>query len=74
MMAMNWICTKAANNRVEDAAKRTMAITIGNIVVNMRPKALKDTAALSMVVVVTDRAMVNSTNTVKSKEQTTNNM
>ena len=74
MMAMNWICTKAANNRVEDAAKRTMAITIGNIVANTRPKALEDAAALSMVVMVTDRAMMNSTDVVKSEEQTTNNM
>ena len=72
--ARNCIGTEATNSGVEEAAERTMATTMGNVVANTRPKALENVAALSMVVVVADRATANSTDAVKSKEQTTNDM
>jgi hypothetical protein len=48
--------------------------SIGNVVANTRHKALEDAAALSMVVVVADRATANSTDVAKSEEQATNDM
>jgi hypothetical protein len=60
-VARNCICTEATNSRVKEAAERTMAITLGNIAANARPKALEDAAVLSMVAVVADRATTNST-------------
>jgi hypothetical protein len=52
---------EATNNRVKEAAERTMAITMGNVAANTRPKVLEDAAVLSMVAVVADRATTNST-------------
>ena len=72
--ARNCIGTEATNSRVEEAAERTMAMTMGNVAANTRPNVLKDAAALSMVVVVADRATMNSTNAAKGEEQLTNNM
>ena len=72
--ARNCISTAAMNSRVGEAAERTMAMTMGNVAANTRPKALEDVAALSMVVVVADRATTNSTDAAKSKEQTTNDV
>ena len=69
--ARNCIGTEAADSGVEEVAEE---VTMGNIAANARPKALEDATALSMVVMVTDRAMMNSTDVVKSEEQTTNNM
>ena len=69
--ARNCIGTEATNNGVEEVAKRTMAMTMGNVAANTRPKALEDAAALSMVV---DRATANSTNAAKGEEQLTTNM
>jgi len=69
--ARNCIGMAATNSGVEEAAKRTMAMTMGNVAVNARPKALEDAAALSMVA---DRATANSTDAAKGKEQTTNKM
>ena len=57
---------EAVNGRVKDAAERTMAMAMGNVAVNMRPKALEDAAALSMVA---DRATVNSIDATKGEEQ-----
>jgi len=51
-----------------------MAMTMGNVVVNARPKALEDASALSMVAVVSDRATVNSADATKGEEQATNKM
>ena len=70
----NGICTEATNSGVEEAAERTMAMTMGTVVANTRPKALEDAAALSMVAVVADRATTNSTDAAKCEEQLTNNM
>ena len=72
--ARNCIGTEATNNKVEEASERTMAMTMGNVAANARPKALENVAALSMVVVVADRATTNSTDAAKSKEQTTNDV
>ena len=72
--ARNCIGTEATNSGVEEAAERTMAMTMGNVAANTRPKALEDAAALSMVAVVTDRATANSANATKGEEQLTNNM
>jgi len=72
--ARNCIGTEATNSGVEEAAERTMAMTMGNVAANTRPKALKDAAALSMVAVVVDRATANSTDAAKCEEQLTNNM
>jgi hypothetical protein len=66
--ARNCIGTEATNNGVEEAAERTMAMTMGNVAANMRPKALDDAAALSMVAVVADQAMTNSTDVAKGEE------
>ena len=73
-VARHHIGTEATNSGVEDAAKRTMAMTMGNVAANTRPKALKDAAAFSMVAVVVDRATTNSTDAAKGEEQLTNNM
>ena len=72
--ASNCISTEAMNSRVEEVAKRTMAMTMGNVAVNARPKALEDASALSMVAVVSDRATANSTDATKGEEQATNKM
>ena len=72
--ARNCISTEATNNGVEEAAERTMAMTMGNVAANTRPKALEDAAALSMVAMVADRATANSTDAAKGEEQLTNNM
>ncbi|CAD6262759.1 unnamed protein product [Miscanthus lutarioriparius] len=72
--ARNCIGTEATNNGVEEAAKRTMAMTMGNVAANTRPKALEDAAALSMVAVVADQATANSTDAAKGEEQATNKM
>ena len=72
--ARNCIGTEATNSRVEEAAERTMAMTMGTIAANTRPKALEDAAALSMVAVVADRATANSTDAAKCEEQLTDNM
>ena len=69
--ARNCIGTEATNSGVEEAAERTMAMTMGTVAANTRPKALEDAAALSMVV---DRATANSTNAAKGEEQLTTNM
>ena len=73
-VARNRIGTEATNSGIEEAAERTMAMTMGTVAVNTRPKALEDVAALSMVAVVADRATVNSTDAAKGEEQLTNNM
>jgi hypothetical protein len=65
---------EATNGRVKEAAKTTMAMAMGNVAVNTRPKALEDAAALSMVAVVADRAMANSADTAKGEEQSTSNV
>ena len=70
----NCIGMEAMNNGVEEAAERTMAMTMGTVAANTRPKALEDAAALSMVAVVTDRATANSTDAAKCEEHLTNNM
>jgi hypothetical protein len=67
-------CKEAANGRVEEAAKTIMAIDMGNVAVNTRPKALEDAAALSMMVVVANRATANSTDAAKGEEQSTSNV
>ena len=72
--ARNCIGTEATNSGVEEATERTMAMTMGNVVVNARPKALEDASALSMVAVVSDRAKANSTNAMKGEEQAMNKM
>ena len=72
--ARNCIGTEATNSGVEEAAERTMAMTMGNVAANTRPKALEDATALSMVAVVADRATANSTDVAKGEEQLTNNM
>ncbi|CAD6202198.1 unnamed protein product [Miscanthus lutarioriparius] len=69
--ARNCIGTVATNNGVEEAAERTMAMTMGNVAANTRPKALDDAAALSMVAVVADRATANSADAAKGEEQAT---
>ena len=46
----------------------------GHVTANARPKALEDAAALSMVAVVSDRAMANSADATKGEEQLTNNI
>jgi hypothetical protein len=65
---------KAANGRVEEAAKTTMAMAMGNVAANTRPKALEDAAALSMVAVVADRATANSADAAKGEKQSTSNV
>jgi hypothetical protein len=65
---------EAMNSGVEEAAERTIAMTMGNVAANARPKALKDAAVLSMVAVVSDWATVNSADAMKGEEQLTNNM
>ena len=72
--ARNCIGTAATNSRVDEAVKRTMAMTMGTVAANTRPKALEDAAALSMVAVVADRATANSTDAAKGEEQATNKM
>ena len=72
--ARNRIGTEDTNSGVEDAAERTMAMTMGTVAANTRPKALEDAAALSMVAVAADRATANSTDAAKGEEQLTNNM
>ena len=72
--ARNCIGTEATNSRVEEAAERTMAMTMGTVAANTRPKALEDAAALSMVAVVVDRATANSTDTTKGEEQSTSDV
>ena len=67
--ARNCIGTEATNSGVEEAAERTMAMTMGTVAVNTRPKALEDATALSMVAVVADRATVNSIDATKGEEQ-----
>ena len=62
------------NSGVEEAAERTMAMTMGNVAANTRPKALEDATTLSMVAVVVDRATANSADVAKSEEQATNDM
>ena len=39
--ARNCIGTEATNSGVEEAAERTMAMIMGNVTVNARPKALE---------------------------------
>ena len=51
-----------------------MAMTMGNVAANARPKALENASALSMVAVVSDRATANSADATKGKEQATNKM
>jgi len=70
----NCIGTEVTNSGVEEAAERTMAMTMGTVAANTRPKALEDAAVLSMVAVVADRATANSTDAAKGEEQSTNNM
>ena len=72
--ARNCIGMAATNSGVEEAAKRTMAMTMGNVAVNARPKALENASALSMVVVVSDWATANSADVTKGEEQATNKM
>jgi len=74
--ARNRIGTEATNSGVEDAAERTMAMTMtmGTVAANTRPKALEDTATLSMVVVVANQATTNSTNAAKGEEQATSDV
>ena len=66
--ARNRIGTEATNSGVEEAAERTMAMTMGTVVANTRPKVLEDAAALSMVAMVMDRATANSTDATKGEE------
>ena len=73
-VARNRIGTEAMNSGIEEAAERTMAMTMGNVAVNTRPKALEDAVALSMVAMVADQAMANSTDAAKGEEQATNKM
>jgi len=68
------ICTDVTNSRVEDVAVWTMAMAMGSSAAETRPKALENTAALSMVALVTDRAMTDSTNATESEEQSTSNV
>jgi hypothetical protein len=51
----------------------TMAMAMGNVAENTRPKALEDAATLSMVVVVADRATAN-VDAAKGEEQSTSNV
>ena len=69
----NCIGTEATNNGVEEAVERTMAMTMGNVAANARPKALEDATALSMMAVVADWATTNSTDAAKGEEQLMNN-
>ena len=73
-VATNWTCTEAVNDRVEDEAERTMAMAMGNVAANTRPKVLKDATALSMVAMVADRATANSIDATKGEEQSTSNV
>ena len=70
----NCIGTEATNSGVEEETERTMAMTMGNVAANARPKALENASALSMVVVVSDWAMANSADVTKGEEQATNKM
>ena len=70
----NCIGTEATNSGVEEAAERTMAMTMGTVAANTRPKGLKDAVALSMVAMVANRATANSTDAAKCEEHLTNNM
>ena len=74
MAATNRIGTEATNSGVKEVAERTMAMTMGNVAANMRPKALEDAVALSMVAVVADRVTANSTDAAKGEEQARNKM
>jgi hypothetical protein len=65
---------EATNGRVEEATKTTMAMGMGNVAANTRPKALEDAAALSMVTVVVNRATANSADAAKGEEQSTSNV
>jgi hypothetical protein len=51
-----------------------MAMAMGSSAAETRPKTLENTAALSMVAVVTDRATTDSTNATESEEQSTSNV
>ena len=72
--ARNCIGTEATNSGVKEATERTMAMTMGTVVANTRPKVLEDATVLSMVAVVADRATANSTDAAKGEEQLTTNM
>ena len=72
--ARNCIGMEATNSGVEEVAERTMAMTMGNVAANARPKALEDASALSMVAVVSDRATANSADATKGEKQATNKM
>ena len=72
--ATNQTCMEVVNGRVKDAAERTMAMAMGNVAANMRPKELEDAAALSMVAMVVDQAMTNSGNAMKGEEQSTSDV
>ena len=74
MAATNRIGTEATNSGVKEVAERTMAMTMGTVAANTRPKALEDAAALSMVAVAADRATANSTDAAKGEEQARNKM
>ena len=66
--ARNCIGTEATNSGVKETTKRTMAMTMGTVAANTRPKALEDAAALSMVAVVADQATAYSTDAAKGEE------
>jgi hypothetical protein len=51
-----------------------MAMAMGSSAAETRPKTLENTAALSMVAVVTDRATTYSTDATEGEEQTTNDV
>jgi len=72
--ARNCIGTEARNSGVKEAAERTMAMTMGNVTANTRPKVLEDAAALSMVAVVADWATANSVDAAKGEEQATSDV
>ena len=72
--ATNQTCMEVVNGRVKDAAERTMAMAMGNVAANMRPKELEDAAALSMVAAVADRATTNSADAAKGEEQATSDV
>ena len=72
--ARNCIGMEATNSGVEEVAERTMAMTMGNVTANTRPKVLEDAAALSMVAVVADWATANSVDAAKGEEQATSDV
>lgn len=74
LVVRNCICTDATHNRVKEVAKRTIVMAMGNVVANMRPKALEVAATLSMVAMVANWPTTNFANATKGEEQSLKNV